>query len=104
MSKYKIILHDETLRGHKQTHKKSGMYYYWHGWKNYGEEEAEFHSTYSAKCFLLSHSSFPKFATYLVSQPTESILDKMIAKGNYTFKGFESNLLCEFVIVEVPDV
>lgn len=115
MTKYKIILHDYTLRGYLTKHKKSGMSYWclYNSMNVYGED-ITFNSSYAAKCFLLSMSRFPKFDMYLISSfPDEAVIDKMLAKGSYTLKDTynnrlpkesQSSLLCEFVIVEVEDV
>jgi hypothetical protein len=110
---YKIILYDYTLEGYKQTHKKSGMYY-WRLetlWNSKERQILEFKSVYEAKCFLLSNSSFPKFFKHMISQPAENILDKLINKGKYSFKNLynfppelkKNNLLCEFEIVEITN-
>ena len=110
---YKIILYDYTLEGYKNLHKKSSMYY-WRLETRWGDSEKQtltFASTYEAKCFLLSNSSFPKFFMYLVSQPSEFVLDKVINKGKYFFKNLDrfppelkkNNMLCEFEVVEIKD-
>lgn len=108
MTKYQIILHDYTLKGSRYTHKKSGLYYFWL-WGTHGTNIV-FDSSYSAKCFLLQQSTFPKITQYLICHPDETILDKMIAKGNYYFKksygipeDMKNSLLCEFAIIEVED-
>lgn len=111
---YKIILYDYTLDGYKQNHKKSGMYY-WRletKWGDGAKQILNFASTYEAKCFLLANSSFPKFFKYIISQPSELVLDKLINKGKYTFKNLynfppelkKNNMLCEFDIVEIKNV
>ena len=123
---YHIILHDYTFSGTKQPHKKSGLYY-WRFLCSWEQQDQgigqpwyspaiqpvpmEFKSAYEAKCFLLLHSSFPKFMKYMISIPDEKVLDKLIAKGNYTLNGrsinnlpqelCQGNLLCEYCIVEV---
>ncbi len=116
MTKYKIILHDYTLKGTVHAHKKSGMSYQSMSYCDYNNEyikEMIFDSSYAAKLFILYLSSFPKFDLYLLSHPDEKILDKAIAKGGYSLKyrynirlpeNLQGSLLCEFAIIEVEDV
>lgn len=105
---YKIILYNYTLLGFTKQHKKSGLSYYELLFSNKYQEngyvqQLTFPTTFAAKYFLINNSTFQKSYLYLAGITDETILDKIIDKGKYKIKGFDKNLLCEFVIVKAND-